>query len=322
MEKMTFRETMILSEARKPDLVYKEKVVKNKVDRVIVELEGSQSGAMTRLASRYDRLEKAIKKMGEKRDELNAKIKEQVEELFAPEDVVLTRVVETVSFTMTLSKLVKSEEQEPKKVVKYDKIAEELAKLIPDELQAQVDAIVAKYTEISIAAEKSPALRVKSKVDESLNEGVFDLFKSIGSKIAKWLKDTAKWAVSYDKKLDALKKKASSPITEAKAKTPIDDSPLGQLKQLPQPIGINGGSYTYWVDVTKTPLKFVASDGSVLTKAKTLEDIAKWMDRWAEKIWLNFLKGNEDLEGLKAEGIVRTKKGRMDQAEHEAHMRG
>lgn len=218
MEKMTFRETMILSEARKPDLVYKEKVVKNKVDRVIVELEGSQSGAMTRLASRYDRLEKAIKKMGEKRDELNAKIKEQVEELFAPEDVVLTRVVETVSFTMTLSKLVKSEEQEPKKVVKYDKIAEELAKLIPDELQAQVDAIIAKYTEISIAAEKSPALRVKSKVDESLNEGIFDLFKSIGSKIAKWLKDTAKWAVSYDKKLDALKKKASSPITKAKAK--------------------------------------------------------------------------------------------------------
>ena len=322
MEKMTFKETMILAEARKPDLVYKEKVVKNKVDRVIVELEGSQSGAMTRLASRYDRLEKAIKKMGEKRDELNSKIKEQVEELFAPEDVVLTRVVETVSFTMTLSKLVKSEEQEPKKVVKYDKIAEELAKLIPDELQAQVDAIVAKYTEISIAAEKSPALRVKSKVDESLNEGILDMLGSIAAKIGKWLKDTAKWASSYDKKLDALKKKAAgSTVTEAK-KPPKDYSPLGQLKELPQPIGINGGSYTYWVDVTKTPLKFVSSDGAVIDKAKKLEDIAKWMDKWAAQMWLEFLDEKEDLENLKQEGIVRLKKGRTDQAEHEAHMRG
>jgi hypothetical protein len=100
-----------------------------------------------------------------------------------------------------------------------------------------------------------------------------------------------------------------------------DNSPMGQLERLPQPIGINGGSYTYWVDVTKTPLKFVASDGSEIDEAKTLKDISKWMDKWAAQLWNEFLDGDEDLENLRAENIVRVKKGRGDQADHERMMR-
>ena len=211
MSKTTFRESMILAEARNPAITYKEKVVKNKIDRVTAELSGSDSAVMTKLAGRYDRLEKAIKKMGEKRNELNEQLKERVTDLFDAEDVVLTRVVETASFTLTLSKLVKSAEQEPKVVVNYQKIAEELAKLIPDELQAKVDEIVKMYTEISIAADKAPALRVKSKVDESLvAEGVLDMIKGMAAKVAKWVKSMASWAVGYDRKLDALKRQAAA----------------------------------------------------------------------------------------------------------------
>jgi hypothetical protein len=103
-----------------------------------------------------------------------------------------------------------------------------------------------------------------------------------------------------------------------KKKPVVDYSPLGQLQKLPQPIGINGGSYTYWVDVTKTPLKFTASDGSELgDKCRTLESIAKWMDKWAAEIWLEFLDGKEDLDLLRGENIIRIKKGRGDQQEHE-----
>jgi len=105
-----------------------------------------------------------------------------------------------------------------------------------------------------------------------------------------------------------------------KKKEPVDDSPLGQLKRLPQPIGVNGGSYTYWVDVTKSPLKFTASDGSEIDKAKTLEDIARWMEKWAAEIWLEFLDGKEDLEMLRDENIIRIKKGRTDQQDHEENM--
>jgi hypothetical protein len=81
----------------------------------------------------------------------------------------------------------------------------------------------------------------------------------------------------------------------------IDYSPAGQLARLPQPIGINGGSYTYWVDVTKAPMKFIASDGSEIDKAKSLEDIARWMDKWAAEIWLEFLAGAEGLSGTGAQ---------------------
>lgn len=206
--KTTFKETIILSEARNPDLTYSEKVVKNKIDRVTVELAGNPSGVMSRLTSRYDRLDKAIKTMSVKRNEMNEQIKENVTGLFDAEDIVLTRVVETVSFTLTLSKLVKSSEQNPKVVVDYEAIAKELAKLIPEELQTQVEAITKMYTEVSIAADKSPALRIKNKNDK-LDEGLIDSIKGLATKIVKWAKSTASWAVGYDKKLANLKKKLS-----------------------------------------------------------------------------------------------------------------
>jgi hypothetical protein len=205
--KTTFKETIVLSEARNPDLTYSEKVVKNKIDRVTVELAGNPSGVMSRLTSRYDRLDKAIKTMTVKRNEMNEQIKENVTELFNAEDIVLTRVVETISFTLTLSKLVKSAEQNPKTSVDYEAIAKELAKLIPEELQAQVEAITKMYTEVSIAADKSPALRIKNKNDK-LDEGLMDSIKGLANKVVKWAKSMASWAVGYDKKLAALKAKA------------------------------------------------------------------------------------------------------------------
>lgn len=108
---------------------------------------------------------------------------------------------------------------------------------------------------------------------------------------------------------------------EAKAKH-YDNSPLGQLKELPQPIGINGGSYTYWVDVTKSPLKVVASDGSELgDKCKSLKDLSKWMSKWAADLWLEFLDGDESIDVLIGENIIRIKKGSTDQQDHESHMR-
>lgn len=203
--KTTFKETIILAEARNPDLKYSEKVVRNKIDRVTVELAGNPSGVMSRLTSRYDRLDKAIKTMSVKRNEMNEQIKETVTDLFNAEDIVLTRVVETVSFTLTLSKLVKSAEQNPKIVVNYEEIAKELAKLIPEELQAKVEEITKMYTEVSIAADKSPALRIKNKNDEKLDEGIIDSIRGLANKVIKWVKRTASWAAKYDKKLSALK---------------------------------------------------------------------------------------------------------------------
>lgn len=205
MEKMTLKERLLIEEAseerkRRTDLTYLEKKVKGELDRVIVELKGNESGALTRLASRYDRIDKAIKVMGQKRNELNAEIKGKVEDLFAAEDIVLTRVIETVSFTMTVSKKSKVAD---KVAVDYEAIATELAKLIPDELQAKVDEIVKAYTTITPQPDKSPALSVKAKVTEGL---LGDLKASVVSFIKKVVKSVASWAPKFDKKLDALKK--------------------------------------------------------------------------------------------------------------------
>jgi hypothetical protein len=101
-----------------------------------------------------------------------------------------------------------------------------------------------------------------------------------------------------------------------------EDEAIRELSRLPQPIGINGGSYTYFVDVTKKPLKFTASDGSVINRATTLYDIAGWMDN--SNAWLDFLNGDEDLAYLMDFNIVRPFKKRTtpwsDQEEHENNM--
>lgn len=206
-DKLTLKERLLIEEEtaerkRRSDLTYVEKKVKDQLDRVIVELNGNESGAITRLASRYDRLDKAIKVMGKKRDELNAKIKGEAEELFAAEDVVLTRVIETVSFTLTVSKKSKV----PDKVqVDYESIAAELAKLIPEELQAKVEEITAAYTKITPQADKSPALSVKAKVNEGL---LADLGAGIVKIVRSLIKSVTSWALKYDRKLAALKRTA------------------------------------------------------------------------------------------------------------------
>ena len=205
---LTLKEHLLILEAdeqrkRRQDLTYTEKEVKKQLDRVIVELNGNESGVLTKLASRYDRLDKAIKVMGEKKLELNADIKSRVEDLFAAEDVVLTRVIETVSFTMTVSKRIK---QDDKTTVDFKSIAEELLKLVPDELQSKVDEIIATYTTITKQQDKSPSLSVKSKVTEGL---LRDLSQTIVSSVKKMIKSIASWAGKFDKKLTALKKTAN-----------------------------------------------------------------------------------------------------------------
>ena len=206
-EATTLKEYLILSEAdenrkRRKDLTYTEKLVKKEIDRVIVELNGNESGVLTKLAARYDRLAKAIKVMGEKKDELNASIKEKVEDLFAAEDVVLTRVIETVSFTLTVSK---RQKQDDKVAVNYKAIAEELAKLIPEDLQDKVEEITKAYTTITAQQDKSPALSVKGKVTEGF---IGDLKASLIASIKRVVKSVTSWATKYDKKMIALKKQA------------------------------------------------------------------------------------------------------------------
>lgn len=190
----------ILLEDRRSDLNYKEKLVKGQIDRVTVELEAHESATMTKLASRYFSIDKTIKKLMEVKDKMNAGVKERAEALFNAEDIVLTRVVETVSFGLTLSKQMQVAESTVERV-NYEKIAKELMALISEDLKPQVDAIIKEATTKTVipASTKSPGLRITPKNEGFVGDAV-NKFKELVLRFKNWAKN-------YDKKLNQLKRK-------------------------------------------------------------------------------------------------------------------
>lgn len=200
---MLLRHLEILSEARDPELKYTSKLVKNKLDRVTVELNGNKSGVMSRLTSRYARLDKAAKLMKEKRDELNAQMKSVAEDLFEAEDALLTRVVDTISFTITLSKAEKAADKSDTKTIDYEAIVKELSSMVP-ELEEKMKELTEKYTTVKAATDTPVKLTVKQKTNEGLKDSITSLVKSFSS----FVKRITSWGNTYDKKLTALKNKA------------------------------------------------------------------------------------------------------------------
>jgi len=208
--KLTLKESIVLAEARDPNLKYTAKEAKKVIDKVTVELTSHQSGSMTKLAKEYFQLDKSIKKMESEREKLNAHLKDEVEALFDAEDIIYTRVVETCSFIATLNKVSKPK---PKVEIDYTSIIAELTKMIPEDLRSKVDEITAAYTKITQTEPKSPGFRTEPKeslerAEVSLEEGVMDFIKTIKKIVGSLVKSVAKWAVSYDKKLTKLKLEA------------------------------------------------------------------------------------------------------------------
>jgi predicted nuclease with TOPRIM domain len=193
---MLVRELVQLYEARQSDLKYTTKEVKGKIDRVIVQLESGKSAAFTKLSRQYSNLNELIEQLEVRKNELNAETKKLVESYFDAEDEVLTRVVETVSMTATLSKLA-----QPTPKVDYENVVEELVKLMP-ELTEKVSDL--KKAATTIAKPKSPMLSVK--VGGTVKEGI-DTFVDKVKKIAKDLYNSIKsWGKMYDRKLSKIEK--------------------------------------------------------------------------------------------------------------------
>jgi len=192
----TFKEHLTLLEARKPGTKYTEKQVKGVLDKVTATLKGTEAANMTKLAKRYARLEASMKAMKEKHDELNQRLKGDVQDYFEAEEVVLTRVVETAQFTLTLAKEIQKKEGSTE--IDYTSIIAALSVLIPDELQSKIDQITEKYTKI--VPPKAPIKRL-SVSKEVVTEGILERAKS-------FLKSIFSWATRFDSKLDKLKRQA------------------------------------------------------------------------------------------------------------------
>lgn len=204
-------------EDRKADVIYTEKKARNIIEKVTAELKDHDASVMSKIARRFDRLNTAVKLMGEKKKELNKDLKVRVEDLFNAEDAFLTRVIDTASFTLTLAKVSKEPPGE-KVVVDWKSIAEKLAELIPKELEAQAEEIRKAYTAVNIMDVPEPALRVVNKNAKAaadavkLEEGIVDKLSALISKSYNKIKN---WSKSYDKKLQSLMATLAGEITES-----------------------------------------------------------------------------------------------------------
>ena len=102
-----------MKEARDASLSYTEKKVKGQIDRVIVELEGHESGKFTRITNRFRRLKFLKEAIAEREKGMNEEIKDAMTKYFDATDEIYTRVIDTISLTMTLAK-------NPASVEKFD----------------------------------------------------------------------------------------------------------------------------------------------------------------------------------------------------------
>lgn len=158
---------------RREDLDYVEKKVKGVLDRVTLELKGSDAGVFTRLGRRYDQLEMVMARLQSKRNTMNIELKDRTVELFDAEDEILTRVLKTAKITLTLGKMEKRTAS-PKFNSKQFldavySLAEEVSNVLP-ELTERIRALETEYTTIGDPYEVSPKLRIKTTPDESIKE--------------------------------------------------------------------------------------------------------------------------------------------------------
>ena len=188
----------LLNEARVKGWPYQEKrhAKTGELQKVILELSGSDSAAMTRLAKRYMRLDASMKKAQDMRNELNATAKAMGDQLFDANDVVVTRIIETVQYTLQLTAAQKAEHKEPKKSINYEAAFKALAALVP-ELEEQAKALIEAHTELVPPKDTPTALKVSVK--EGLWDGITKVLKQFTRKMMDWAK-------GYDKKLADIKK--------------------------------------------------------------------------------------------------------------------
>ena len=165
-------------------------------DKVIANLTSHDSAAFTRLANQIKKmqvLEDDIKKI---KEDIKTATKQDIQSLFDAEDAIKTRVVETVSFSLVLSK-----DPKPSETVKYKEVLEELSKNLTPDLIAKLEELKKKYVTVT---QKSASLTLK--------ESIFDTLKT-------FFKSIVSWGNSFDSKLAKLKKKLGVAIKEENMKT-------------------------------------------------------------------------------------------------------
>lgn len=164
-------------------------------EKVVAVLKSRNSERYTKLAQNVQRIATLEAEVKEKKELVKADTRELIADLFASDDAVKTRVADTLSFIMTLSKDPKATES-----YKYAEVLTELTQHLTPELITVLEAIKAKY---KTTTQKAPSLKIAAKTESvDLSEGPMDTMKAF---FAKFKAAIFGWAKKYDAQLQNLK---------------------------------------------------------------------------------------------------------------------
>lgn len=200
-----------------PEVVYTDEKSK-----VIAELRSHKSAVYTKLADRLETIDRMEAQIKEYKLEMKSITKEHVADLFDADDAVKTRVVDTISFIITLSKT-----PAPTTSYQYMKILAELANHLTPELLVVLNDLKEKF---KTESQREPSISVdRKKVDESIGNKLQHYF-------AKFKHFIVRWAYGYDHRLNILKKRAANMSTNqgvSEGLTPEDIHRLADHKGIP-----------------------------------------------------------------------------------------
>lgn len=181
MKSTQFRALINLFESRVPGVEYQETE-----KQVIAILKSYNSQVYTKLAQKFERIAQLEEEIKILKDEVKQSTREDVADLFDAEDGAKTRIIQTLSFVLQLSK-----DPEPTYAPKYKDILETLSQQLTPELIVVLEQL--KKTMVTVT-QKAAGLKIKT-LDEN-DEG--QLFAHIKNLISNW-------GEHYDQKLNALK---------------------------------------------------------------------------------------------------------------------
>lgn len=162
-------------------------------DKVIADLTSHDSMVYTKLAQKVKRIEELESEIKQLKLDVKSDTRVHVADLFKAEDVVRTRVINTISFMLTLSK-----DPKPTETVQYAKVIAELEKSLTPELITLLESLKKQFKTVT---QKEPSLKITPRDQVKENESS-DPIKSYGEKLLSFVSG---WASGYDDKLDALK---------------------------------------------------------------------------------------------------------------------
>jgi hypothetical protein len=184
-------------------LVISESVsIQRTADKALAVLTSHDSAPYTKLANNIRRLAELEAEVKELKESIKTDTRDHVQALFEAEDVVRTRIVETVSFTLTLSKDPKASE-----TFKYKEILDELAKSFTPELIQKMTDLKKTFKSVT---QKPPSLKLADKKPLKEEVSLKSFFSSLKKMSSKFMKYISSWSKSYDKKLASLKQKAKA----------------------------------------------------------------------------------------------------------------